>query len=77
MAVKFELVKAGDVLYDVHREKAGHTNMSRLGCWEVKVEEINHEEGWAMCRWNVMNPPKRWSRRRVEKLRRSKPKSLK
>lgn len=67
---KWETVKAGDILWDVHREKMGSTTMSRLGSWEVAVIEIHHAEGWALTSWNG-NLPRRTYRRTVEKYRRS------
>lgn len=75
MAVRFETVKAGDVLYDVHREKMGHTTMSRLGWWRVVVKSIDHAKGVAWCSWNG-NPPRRYGRRELAKLRRSIPAKL-
>lgn len=71
--IKFELIKAGDVLYDVHREKMGNTNMSRLGCWEVKIESVDPATRSAMVRWN-WNQPERWHASQLRKLRRSPPK---
>ncbi len=70
---KFSTIKAGDVLFDVHREKMGNTRMSRLGCWTVEVLEVNHDEGWALCRWNG-NAPERKYRRALARYRRSPPK---
>ncbi len=73
MAVKFETVKAGDVLYDVHREKMGNTTMSRLACFEVRIISIDHEKGEAQASWNG-NPAQTYYRSSFERLRRSKPK---
>jgi hypothetical protein len=70
---KFETVKAGDVLYDVHRQKMGNTTMSRLGCWDVKVISVDAEAGTVLASWNG-NPAQTYYRRSVEKWRRSKPK---
>lgn len=69
----FDRIKVGDVLYDVHREKMGNTNMTRLGCWEVRVVEIDTEKRQALCSWNH-NPPRWYTERGLSKLRRSKPK---
>lgn len=69
MAVKWELVKAGDLLWDSHREKMGNTTLSRMGSWPVRVVSIDHVKNTAQCAWNY-NPAATWSRRRVEKLRR-------
>jgi hypothetical protein len=37
MAIKFDLIKKGDVVYDCHRYKMGNTKMSRMGCWDVRI----------------------------------------
>lgn len=53
-------LKAGDILYDVHRHKAGNTTMSVEGCWEVSVREVGvdeHGRHWALLAWNG-NPPR-------------------
>lgn len=66
--VAFNKVKVGDVLYDCHREKMGNTTMSRIGCWEVRVLEVNTERREAFCSWNS-NPAQWWSERRLRALR--------
>ncbi len=68
MAIKFETVKAGDKLWDVHRQKMGNTTMSETCSWPVEV--ISIDENGAMVRWNY-NSPRRYSRRDIERLRRS------
>lgn len=75
MSVRFDTVRAGDVLYDVRREPMGHVKMSRWGWYRVEVESVDHEKGEAMCSWNG-NPATRYSRLRLQKLRRSIPKKL-
>lgn len=70
--VAFATIKPGDVLYDVHRTKMGNTTRSRLGCWPVKVVEIDIEKRSAMCSWNG-NPPTRYYERQLDRLRRSRP----
>lgn len=72
---KWETIKAGDTLWDVHREAMGNTTMSKWGSWRVEVISINHAEGWAMVRWNYNRPEKRY-RRQMEKYQRS-PKKVK
>lgn len=59
MSIPIEKLKAGDVLYDCHREKAGNTTMSRDGVWEVYVREVGTDErgAWALLAWNG-NPPR-------------------
>jgi hypothetical protein len=72
MAIKWESVKQGDVLFSVVRQKMGNTAMSRNAVFSVRILEIHHDEGYAMVSWNN-NPAVRYSRRHVEKLRRSRP----
>lgn len=71
MAIKFETIKAGDVLWDYRSERAGNTTMRRWGNWSVKIIEIDHAAGWARVSWNG-NPSTKWYRHNLEKLRRTK-----
>lgn len=66
-------VKAGDTLYDVHRERMGNTRMSRLGCWPVFIVEV-YPDGSALARWNG-NAPRKYCPMQLKRLRRSKPKA--
>lgn len=66
----FDRIKPGDTLYDCHRTKMGNTTMSRMGCWEVKVIEVDTENRRALCSWNT-NKPEWWYERRLSKLRRT------
>jgi hypothetical protein len=76
MAIKFELVKVGDVLYDRHRTTMGNTKITRLGEWEVRVIEIDHKNRRALISWN--SNPSRWvTARHVERLFRSSMRSKK
>lgn len=70
--MKFEKIKAGDTLYDVHSYRMGNTTMRSVGVWDVYVVSINQAEGYALAKWNG-NPAQRWDRRRLEKLRAKKP----
>lgn len=70
MAIKFETVKAGDVLYDCHRVKMGNTTASRMGTWVVKVIALDEDGRGASVQWNG-NRATRWTRRQVERLRRT------
>jgi hypothetical protein len=72
MAVKWETVQAGDVLYDVHSYRMGNTTMRSMGCWEVRVRSIDHAKGTAVVSWNG-NPPETWRRYQIAKLRRKEP----
>lgn len=52
MSIKFEKIKAGDTLYDNHRTKMGHTTMSCMGEWSVKILEVDTIERTALVSWN-------------------------
>lgn len=67
MAVSWDAVKAGDVLWDRHRTKMGNTKMRRMGEWTVKIVSIDHAAGRAVVRWNG-NPERVYFRRQVERL---------
>jgi hypothetical protein len=56
--IPVEDLKAGDVLYDCHRHKAGNTTMSVDGVWEVYVSEVGSDERgpWARLAWNGNAP---------------------
>lgn len=72
MAIKFEKVTAGSILLDVRRTKMGNTKMSEWSCWKVAIDEVEPatktRPGRALVRWNIVNPPKWWSQRLVERL---------
>jgi hypothetical protein len=52
MAVAFDTIKAGDELFDVHPEKAGHTTARRMGCWPVYVKTVDTANRRALVSWN-------------------------
>lgn len=70
MAISFDRVKAGDVLYDVHSVRMGNTTMRRLGCWCVEVREIDTVNARALVSWNG-NPEQWWHASRIRRLRRT------
>jgi hypothetical protein len=45
VAIKFDKVKAGMTLLDVHRHKMGNTTMSEWGLWEVLIVEVREHGG--------------------------------
>lgn len=63
-----EKIKPGDVLYDVHSERAGNTTVRIQREWKVFVKEVDVENRYAMCSWNG-NRPTRYSERKLKKLR--------
>lgn len=66
--MKFERIKAGETYYDCHRERMGHTTMTRWGVWRVQIISVDAETQTAVVRWNG-NPPKVWCRAKLERLR--------
>ena len=72
MAVKWETVKEGDVLWDKRRTKMGNTTMSRDSVYRVIVKSIDHAANCATASWNN-NPPKRYWRKGIERLYRNQP----
>lgn len=68
MAIKFDLVKVGDVLYDCHMQRMGNTTMRQMGTWRVVITE--KREYGVMASWN-WNPPSYFPARIVERWRRS------
>lgn len=73
MTIKFEAVKAGDVLYDVRSERMGSTQMSLLCCREVHVVSIDHAAGTAVTQ-TLGNQPRSEERSQIKRYRRSPPK---
>jgi hypothetical protein len=67
MAIKFEKIEPGMTLLDIHSEPMGNTTMRELGCWEVKIISVDHEERTAMVSWNH-NAPRKWFERNLTKL---------
>lgn len=66
--IRFDKIKDGDILYDCHKHYAGNTRMKVWGSWPVRVIRVDFNA--ALVSWNG-NPPAVWSRRRLEKLRRT------
>jgi len=72
MAVKWETVQAGDVLWRVSSGKMGRSALRTKNIVPVKIVEIDHEAGYAMVSSNN-NPVHRSAKRHVCALRRNKP----
>ncbi len=70
MSLKYESLKVGEVLYDLHSHGMGNTTMRSLGVWTVKILELT--EYGALVSWNG-NSPSRWSKFELTKLRRTEP----
>ena len=58
--IKIQSLKPGDVLYDVHSERAGNTTMRREGCWECFVRAVDSNGKWVEISWNG-NPARRFA----------------
>ena len=58
--IKIQSLKPGDVLYDVHSEKAGNTTMRREGVWECYVRAVDSDGKWVEISWNG-NPARRFA----------------
>lgn len=67
MAIKFEKIEPGMILYDRHREQAGNTTMRRLGEWTVQIISVDPVKRTAETRWNG-NRVKTMTKRSLEKL---------
>jgi hypothetical protein len=71
MAIKFDTVKPGDVLYSVHKYKVGNVRgMTATGTWPVHIISIA-DDGMSAMVSRPGRPDERLSRRRIEALRRS------
>lgn len=70
MAISFDRVLPGDVLYDARRRKMGNTTMSETVSYVVKIIETDTVKDCALASWNS-NAPKWMNRRQIERLRRS------
>jgi hypothetical protein len=73
MALKPESLRVGEVVFDVHRERAGNTMMTRLGWWTVKIIELR--DGGAVVSWNG-NKPEFRSNHSLRRYRRKLPAKL-
>lgn len=52
MALSIKDLKAGELLYDVHSERAGNTTMRCEGVWTARVKEVDPDGQWALISWN-------------------------
>ena len=55
--MKFEKLKPGMVVYDVHSYKMGNTTQSTVGVWEVRIVTVDIESRLITASWNG-NPAK-------------------
>lgn len=67
MAIKFEKVTAGMMLYDRHSYRMGNTTLRSIGEWNVKVLSVDPATRRARVSWNG-NTPEVYLAREVERL---------
>ena len=67
MAIKFDKIKPGMVLLDIHRTKMGNTTVSRWGLWKVRVISVDPVTRTAVVSWNS-NPNQTWDAKRLQAL---------
>ena len=67
MAIKFEKIKPGMTLLDVHSQRMGNTTMSELGCWNVDIISVDPKTQTAVVRWNS-NREQTYFKRQLERL---------
>jgi hypothetical protein len=67
MAIKFDKIKPGMKLLDIHSERMGNTTMRRLGMWPVEILSVNSALGLAEVSWNG-NAKQTWAKRQLERL---------
>lgn len=70
--MKFEKLKPGMVVYDVHRHKLGNTTMSTVGVWKIRIVSVDHEAKRVTASWNG-NAAKTFYYWEVEKWREKEP----
>lgn len=62
-------IKPGQTLYDCRKSKGWGGN--KWNVWPVLVEEVYEDH--AICRWNVLNKPSRYTASMLKRLRLSDP----
>lgn len=72
MAIKFEKIKPGMVLYDVRKATGLQRYNVKWSTWHVCVVEVNADRREVLASWNS-NPPEWMSERRITKFRANKP----
>jgi len=67
-------LKAGKVIWDKHKERAGNTTMWRWGVWPVYVKEVDPNFEFIIASWNG-NKERKMFQRQVDKFRVKEPKN--
>lgn len=73
MSIKFEKIKPGMRLMDIHSHAMGNTTIRTLGLWYVDIVSVAADT--AIVRWNG-NREETWHRVRLERLYTKKTKKL-
>ncbi len=72
--MKFEKIKVGDVLFDVHSYRMGNTAIRSVGVWPVRILELHPESRSATVSWNGNDhQPQRYFQRELGRLRAKEP----
>lgn len=74
MAIKFEKIKPGMELFDVHRNRMGNTTISGLVCWKVRIIKVDADGRRARVSWNG-NRSEWWPARKLQRLYTTPPKA--
>jgi hypothetical protein len=70
--MKFEKLRPGMVVYDVHKRQMGNIKISTVGVWSVRIISVDAENQRVTAVWNG-NPAKTFPRHEAEKWRGKEP----
>lgn len=70
--MKITNIKPGDTVYDLQRHKMGNTTISTLSCYEIKIYEVDHYNGWVVASWNN-NSKKKYHTGSISRWKKNKP----
>lgn len=70
--MKFEKLKPGMTVYDVHSYRMGNTTMRTLGTWRVRIHSVDAEKRSCMASWNG-NAPQRFPEHAIKKWKEKEP----
>lgn len=70
--MKFEKIKPGMTLYDVHSHRMGNTTMTTIGVWKIQVISVDAEKKTFLGSWNS-NAPQTFHSWEISKLKDKEP----
>lgn len=73
--MKFESIKPGMILLDIHKHTCGNSTVREWRALEVKIISVDEASRTAVVRWNH-NKPETWAERRLKMLKTKKTKAL-